>query len=102
MSYAAIFGLIQQANLKGQEYSVLVALFYVGYLLAEYPTIYLMQKFPTGKYITVNFILWGNRFVCPWLTQLLTGSLRRHRSRIYGQCYQLCYVSRGSILPWCL
>jgi MFS transporter, ACS family, allantoate permease len=36
-----------------------VTLFYVGYLVAEYPANYLMQKFPTGKFITVNFILWG-------------------------------------------
>ena len=56
---AALYGLIQQANLKGQEYSMLVALFYIGYLVAEYPSNYLMQKFPTGKYLTVNFILWG-------------------------------------------
>jgi MFS transporter, ACS family, allantoate permease len=36
-----------------------VTLFYVGYLVAEYPANYLMQKFPTGKFITVNFVLWG-------------------------------------------
>ena len=59
LSSAANYGMIQQANLKGQEFSLLVALFYIGYLVAEYPSNYLMQKFPTGKYLTVNFILWG-------------------------------------------
>lgn len=53
--------MIQQANLKGQEFSLLVALFYIGYLVAEYPSNYLMQNFPTGKYLTINFILWGMR-----------------------------------------
>lgn len=38
---------------------MLVTLFYVGYMVAEYPSTYLMQKFPTGKYLTANFILWG-------------------------------------------
>ena len=38
---------------------MLVTLFYVGYLVSEYPSNYLMQKFPIGKYLTINFILWG-------------------------------------------
>lgn len=59
LSSAATYGMIQQANLRGQEYSLLVTLFYIGYLVAEYPSNYLMQKFPTGKYLTINFILWG-------------------------------------------
>ncbi|KAM0723527.1 hypothetical protein Q7P37_000514 [Cladosporium fusiforme] len=64
LSSAATYGMIQQANLVGQEYSLLVALFYIGYLVAEYPSNYLMQKFPTGKYLTVNFILWGVVLAC--------------------------------------
>jgi sugar phosphate permease len=28
-------------------------------MVAEYPANYLMQKFPTGKFLTINFILWG-------------------------------------------
>lgn len=56
---AATYGLIEQANLQGAEYSMLVTLFYIGYLVAEYPANYLMQKFPTGKFLTVNVTLWG-------------------------------------------
>jgi fucose permease len=56
---AATYGLAKQANLKGSEFSLLVTLFYTGYFLAQYPTNLLMQRFPTVKYITVNFILWG-------------------------------------------
>jgi fucose permease len=43
----------------GQEFSLLISLFYIGYLVAQYPTNYLMQRFPTGKYLTINFMLWG-------------------------------------------
>lgn len=72
--------MITEAHLKGQEFSLLITLFYIGYLVrifsqcpplsleidtslqsqvAQYPTNYLMQRFPTGKYLTVNFVLWG-------------------------------------------
>lgn len=44
------------------------------YLVAEYPSNYLMQKFPTGKYITVNFVLWGRHCTGPSPIDLLTSS----------------------------
>ncbi|KAJ5950077.1 hypothetical protein N7454_001661 [Penicillium verhagenii] len=59
MSSAGTYGIIQQADLKGQQFSLLTSIFYIGYILAQYPTNVLMQRFPTGKYISVNFCLWG-------------------------------------------
>ncbi|KAJ5683269.1 hypothetical protein N7462_006434 [Penicillium macrosclerotiorum] len=59
ISYAATYGIVTEAHLVGQEYSLLITIFYIGYLVAQYPTSYLMQRFPTGKYLTINFILWG-------------------------------------------
>ncbi|KAF2730354.1 MFS general substrate transporter [Polyplosphaeria fusca] len=61
---AATYGLIDQAKLKGSQYSLLVTLFYIGYMVAEYPANYLMQKLPTGKFLTINFILWGVVLAC--------------------------------------
>ena len=48
-----------QAHLVGQEFCWLISIFYVGYLIAQYPTNVLMQRFPTGKYLAINFTLWG-------------------------------------------
>jgi ACS family allantoate permease-like MFS transporter len=59
ISAAATYGIITEAQLVGQEFSLLITLFYIGYLVAQYPTNLLMQRYPIGKYITVNFILWG-------------------------------------------
>lgn len=59
ISSAATYGLAGQAHLVGQEFSLLISIFYIGYLLAQYPTNILIQKYPTGKYITINFVLWG-------------------------------------------
>lgn len=59
LTSAATYGIIQEAKLKGAEFSLLVSIFYIGYLVAQYPTNVLMQKFPTGKYLAINFVLWG-------------------------------------------
>ncbi|KAK1634406.1 major facilitator superfamily transporter [Colletotrichum phormii] len=58
-SFAAIFGLRQDANLKGQEYSWLGSVFYFGYLAMELPALYLITKLPIGKFIGACLVLWG-------------------------------------------
>lgn len=59
ISAAATYGIITEAQLVGQEFSLLISIFYIGYLVAQYPTNLLMQRYPVGKYLTINFILWG-------------------------------------------
>ncbi|KAG7293951.1 hypothetical protein NEMBOFW57_004012 [Staphylotrichum longicolle] len=65
LSYAGTYGLATQANLVGQEFSLLVTIFYLGYLVAQYPANLLMQKYPTGKFITISFCLWAARMGTP-------------------------------------
>lgn len=55
---------MKEAHLKGQQFSLLISIFYIGYLVAQYPTNFLMQRYPTGKYITINFVLWGIVLTC--------------------------------------
>jgi len=59
LTAAATYGIIGEAKLVGAQFSLLVSIFYIGYLVAQYPTNILMQRFPTGKYIAINFMLWG-------------------------------------------
>jgi MFS transporter, ACS family, allantoate permease len=42
----------------------LISIFYIGYLVAQYPTNLLMQRYPVGKYLTINFVLWGTSIFC--------------------------------------
>lgn len=93
--------MINQANLKGAHYSLLVTLFYVGYLVAEYPSNYLMQKFPTGKYLTVNFILWGKRhiYTASPIEDFALTSGSRCCSRLFRRGHQLHRTGHRSILP---
>lgn len=75
LSSAAVFGLREDTvcpsfdlgptiltllqHLKGQQYSWVGSVFYLGYLLWTYPTTVLVARLPTGKYLTVNTLFWG-------------------------------------------
>ncbi|CAG7944754.1 unnamed protein product [Penicillium nalgiovense] len=62
LNYAAVMGI--KDNLKGNEYNNIGTIFYVGYLVAEPITAYLMQRFPIGKYIGINVTCWGILVAC--------------------------------------
>ncbi|KAJ6529138.1 hypothetical protein DFH09DRAFT_1094096 [Mycena vulgaris] len=59
LGYASVFTLSKDLSLHGKQYSWLSSLFYFGYLVFEWPTTLLSQKFPIGRYIGVTIILWG-------------------------------------------
>lgn len=76
LSSAAVFGLRTDNHLVGTEYSWVSSIFYFGYvrdkvmiedakancssyLFWEYPTSYLIQRLPVGKYLSAVTILWG-------------------------------------------
>ncbi|KAF2725960.1 major facilitator superfamily transporter [Polychaeton citri CBS 116435] len=64
LSYAAVFGLISDLNLTSSQYSWCSSIFYVGQLVAEYPFIYLMSKFPLAKFVGVCIVIWGIICMC--------------------------------------
>ncbi|KAI2628176.1 putative MFS allantoate transporter [Xylaria nigripes] len=59
LSYAAIFGIREDLNLQGSDYSWLSSIFYFGFLFWAFPTNFLMQRLPIGKYLGANIFLWG-------------------------------------------
>ncbi|KAI3331192.1 putative MFS allantoate transporter [Ustulina deusta] len=59
LSYAAIFGIRGDLDLQGSDYSWLSSVFYFGFLFWAFPTNFLMQRLPIGKYLGVNIFLWG-------------------------------------------
>lgn len=56
---AAIYGLRTDLNLQGSEYALAVSLFYVGYAIGLFPSIWAMQKVHAGKFIGVMVFAWG-------------------------------------------
>ncbi|KAL2822496.1 major facilitator superfamily domain-containing protein [Aspergillus granulosus] len=59
LSGAAVFGLIEDTNLRGQQYSWVSSMFYVGYLVWEWPTSFLIPRLPVAQYLAVNTLVWG-------------------------------------------
>jgi MFS transporter, ACS family, allantoate permease len=60
LGYAAIMGLRKDTHLVGQDYSNVSMMFYIGFLVAEFPTQFLAQRISRlGKYLGVNVMLWG-------------------------------------------
>ncbi|KAF2139587.1 uncharacterized protein K452DRAFT_254081 [Aplosporella prunicola CBS 121167] len=59
LSYAAIFGVKEDLKLEGTDYSWLSSVFYFGFLAWAFPTNFLMQRLPLGKYLGFNIFLWG-------------------------------------------
>ncbi|KAJ6002155.1 hypothetical protein N7499_001980 [Penicillium canescens] len=59
LSYAAIFGIREDLNLHGTQYSWLSSIFYFGFLAWAFPTNFLMQRLPIGKYLGANIFMWG-------------------------------------------
>ncbi|KAL4895504.1 major facilitator superfamily domain-containing protein [Aspergillus ambiguus] len=64
LSYAAVFDLITDLDLKGSQYSWCSSIFYIGQLVAEYPFIYLMSRLPLTKFVGVTVIVWGAICMC--------------------------------------
>ncbi|KAI1465077.1 MFS general substrate transporter [Daldinia caldariorum] len=59
VNFASVFGLRQGTDLHGQDYSWSLSLFYFGYLVAQWPAGYLLQRLPAGKFIGSSILVWG-------------------------------------------
>ncbi|KIM93768.1 hypothetical protein OIDMADRAFT_207984 [Oidiodendron maius Zn] len=59
ISEASVFGIIQADKLGGNKYNWASSIFYLGYLIWQYPSSILMQKLPIGYYFGAMIILWG-------------------------------------------
>ncbi|KAL4876955.1 major facilitator superfamily domain-containing protein [Aspergillus karnatakaensis] len=64
LAYAAVYGMRTDADLHDQEYSWLGSIFYVGYLVMEIPNMWLISRFPLGKYMGVCVFAWGGCVAC--------------------------------------
>lgn len=65
LSYAALYGLKQDTNLVGQQYSWLATIFYLAYLGAEIPVFLLLPKIKNlSKFMSVLLFVWGGILMC--------------------------------------
>ncbi|KAK7422180.1 hypothetical protein QQZ08_009648 [Neonectria magnoliae] len=59
LGYAAILGLFEETGISKAQYNNLGTFFYVGYLAAQWPGHYAMQRLPFGKFVAGLIFMWG-------------------------------------------
>ncbi|KAF1955575.1 major facilitator superfamily transporter [Byssothecium circinans] len=60
LSYAAVFDLFPSTGVTQTQYSWFASMFYLAYLVAEYPWVYLAQKTRMGKVVAGCVLTWGS------------------------------------------
>ncbi|CAG7986298.1 unnamed protein product [Penicillium olsonii] len=73
LSYAGVFGLIEDLDMTSSQYSWSSSIFYVGQLVSEYPFIYLMSRLPLTKFVGATVIVWGIICMCLAAPQSFAG-----------------------------
>ncbi|EPQ50298.1 MFS general substrate transporter [Gloeophyllum trabeum ATCC 11539] len=56
---SAILGIREATHLTTNEYNWLGTIFYLSYLAFEYPQNLALQRFPVGKWMSINILIWG-------------------------------------------
>ncbi|KAG0682895.1 hypothetical protein C6P40_001807 [Pichia californica] len=59
LSWAVMFNLKKDIHIDGNQYSWVSAIFYFGYLGAEYPANYIIHKFSVSRVICIVCLVWG-------------------------------------------
>ncbi|QKX57830.1 uncharacterized protein TRUGW13939_04950 [Talaromyces rugulosus] len=59
LSYASLLGIFEETGLTQSEYNNLNTIFYVGYIVAQLPGHYLMQRLPLGKFVGGAIFFWS-------------------------------------------
>ncbi|WPA99955.1 uncharacterized protein RHO25_004575 [Cercospora beticola] len=60
----AIFGLREDTGLVGQQYSWLTTVFYLTYLVGEFPSNFLLQRWSLGRSLSIYMMCWGVCVTC--------------------------------------
>ncbi|KAK0434509.1 major facilitator superfamily transporter [Armillaria borealis] len=60
----ALFGLREDTGLVGQQYSWLTTTFYLTYMCFEFPSNIVLQRWKTGKTLSIYMICWGFVVLC--------------------------------------
>ncbi|CAG9942474.1 unnamed protein product [Clonostachys rosea f. rosea IK726] len=64
ISIQALFGMNKELGLVGQEFQWLTTIFYITYLVGEFPSTWLLQKYKIGRVLTLYMIGWSICLLC--------------------------------------
>ncbi len=85
LSYASVFGLVEDAHLGGQDYSWLGSIVYVAQLVMQPVIAYFLVKLPTGKFAGVMVFCWGVVLSCMCIAKDFKGLLA---ARFFLGCFE--------------
>ncbi|KAI0065983.1 MFS general substrate transporter [Artomyces pyxidatus] len=64
LGYSAILGIQSSAHLTTGEFNWLGTIYYIGYLVGQYPQSLALQRYPVGKWMSLNVLVWGIALIC--------------------------------------
>lgn len=64
LSYASVMGIQKYAHLSSNQYSWLGSIYYLGYLVGEYPHNRILQQVNQVKYLAFCAVSWGTCLCC--------------------------------------
>ncbi|KAL2803130.1 major facilitator superfamily domain-containing protein [Aspergillus granulosus] len=73
LNHTALMGIREDLGLVGSQYSWASSIFYFGYLFSSPIASLLMVKFPLGKFLAANFLIWSVVLACHAATTNFTG-----------------------------
>lgn len=59
LGQSAVLGIIPAAKLTQNQFNWLSTVFYLSYLVFEYPQNLALQRFPVGKWMSINIFIWA-------------------------------------------
>ncbi|KAG6832056.1 hypothetical protein H0H92_005478 [Tricholoma furcatifolium] len=59
LGQSAVMGLLADNHLTQNQFNWLGTIFYLSYLVFEYPQNLALQKFPVGKWMSINIFIWA-------------------------------------------
>ncbi|VUC29999.1 unnamed protein product [Clonostachys rosea] len=90
----AIFGMRDDLNLQGTQYNWLTTIFYITYLVGEFPSNFILQRWSIGRALTIYMMCWGICLIC--ITAVNTWSQIMALRALQG--FFECTISPGFLL----
>ncbi|KAJ9156528.1 MFS general substrate transporter [Pleurostoma richardsiae] len=64
ISTQALFNIREDTHMVGQDYQWLTTIFYLTYLVGEFPSNYLLQRFKMGRLLSIYMLCWAICVTC--------------------------------------
>jgi len=70
---SSILGLQKDTHLTTSQYNWLGTVFYIGYFVFGFPQNLALQRFPVGRWMSINIFVWGITLACMAACRNFTG-----------------------------